>query len=40
MVSFFGVMFAQKPFDVAKERVHVPKPGRQIVIGATITVLP
>jgi amino acid transporter/SAM-dependent methyltransferase len=33
VVSFFGVMFAPKPFDVAKEMVRVTKPGGRIVMG-------
>lgn len=32
-VSMFGVMFAPKPFDVAKELVRVTKPGGRIVMG-------
>ncbi len=32
-VSFFGAMFAPKPFDVAKEMVRVTKPGGRIVMG-------
>ncbi len=31
--SFFGAMFAPKPFDVAKEMVRVTKPGGRIVMG-------
>ena len=33
VVSVFGVMFAPKPFDVAKEMVRVTKPGGRIVMG-------
>src|SRR3954454_16315794 len=33
LVSFFGAMFAPKPFDVAKEMVRVTKPGGRIVMG-------
>src|ERR1041385_6549798 len=33
VVSFFGAMFAPKPFDVAKEVVRVTKPGGRIVMG-------
>jgi len=33
VVSFFGAMFAPKPFDVAKETVRVTKPGGRIVMG-------
>ena len=32
-VSFFGAMFAPKPFEVAKEMVRVTKPGGRIVMG-------
>jgi SAM-dependent methyltransferase len=32
-VSIFGVMFAPKPFDVAKELVRVTRPGGRIVMG-------
>ena len=32
-VSVFGAMFAPKPFDVAREMVHVTKPGGRIVMG-------
>ena len=32
-VSFFGAMFAPKPFDVAKEIVRVTRPGGRIVMG-------
>ena len=32
-VSFFGAMFAPKPFDVAKEMVRVTKPGGRVVMG-------
>ena len=33
VVSIFGVMFAPKPFDVAKELVRVTRPGGRIVMG-------
>jgi len=33
VVSVFGAMFAQRPFDVAKETVRVTRPGGRIVIG-------
>lgn len=33
IVTFFGAMFAPKPFDVAKEMVRVTKPGGKIVMG-------
>lgn len=33
VVSMFGVMFAPKPFDVAKEMVRVTRPGGRIVMG-------
>ena len=33
VVSIFGVMFAPKPFDVAKELVRVARPGGRIVMG-------
>lgn len=33
VVSFFGAMFAPKPFDVAKEMVRVTRPGGRIVMG-------
>ena len=33
VVSIFGVMFAPKPFDVAKEMVRVTRPGSRIVMG-------
>src|SRR3954467_1548636 len=33
VVSFFGAMFAPKPFDVAKEMVRVTQPGGRIVMG-------
>jgi len=33
VVSIFGAMFAPKPFDVAKEMVHVTRPGGRIVMG-------
>jgi len=32
-LSFFGAMFAPRPFDVAKEMVRVTKPGGRIVMG-------
>lgn len=32
-VSFFGAMFAPKPFDVAKEMVRVTKPGGRVMMG-------
>ena len=32
-ISFFGAMFAPKPFDVAKEMVRVTQPGGRIVMG-------
>jgi ubiquinone/menaquinone biosynthesis C-methylase UbiE len=32
-MSFFGAMFAPKPFDVAKEMVRVTKPGGRVVMG-------
>lgn len=33
VISIFGVMFAPKPFDVAREMVRVTKPGGRIVMG-------
>jgi SAM-dependent methyltransferase len=33
VVSVFGVMFAPKPFDVAKEMVRVTRPGGRVVMG-------
>ncbi len=33
VVSIFGVMFAPRPFDVAKEMVRVTRPGGRIVMG-------
>jgi ubiquinone/menaquinone biosynthesis C-methylase UbiE len=33
VVSIFGAMFAQKPFDVAKEMVRVTRRGGRIVMG-------
>jgi len=33
VVSFFGAMFAPKPFDVAKEMVRVTRPGGRIIMG-------
>lgn len=32
-ISFFGAMFAPKPYDVAKEMVRVTKPGGTIIMG-------
>ena len=32
-LSVFGVMFAAKPFDVAREMVRVTKPGGTVVMG-------
>jgi ubiquinone/menaquinone biosynthesis C-methylase UbiE len=32
-ISFFGAMFAPRPFDVAKEMVRVTRPGGRIVMG-------
>ncbi len=32
-LSFFGAMFAPKPFDVAREMVRVTRPGGRIVMG-------
>ncbi|MEO7724558.1 MAG: class I SAM-dependent methyltransferase, partial [Chthoniobacterales bacterium] len=32
-LSFFGAMFAPKPFEVAREMVRVTKPGGRIVMG-------
>jgi ubiquinone/menaquinone biosynthesis C-methylase UbiE len=32
-LSFFGAMFAPKPFEVAKEMVRVTKPGGRVVMG-------
>ncbi len=32
-ISFFGAMFAPKPFEVAREMVRVTKPGGRIVMG-------
>ncbi len=32
-ISIFGVMFAPRPFDVAKEMVRVTRPGGRIVMG-------
>ena len=32
-LSFFGAMFAPRPFDVAKEMVRVTRPGGKIVMG-------
>ena len=33
VVSIFGVMFAPKPFDAAREMVRVTRPGGRIVMG-------
>lgn len=33
VISFFGAMFAPKPFDVAKEMVRVTRPGGRIAMG-------
>jgi SAM-dependent methyltransferase len=33
VVSFFGAMFAPKPFDVAKAMVRVARPGGRIIMG-------
>ncbi len=33
VVSIFGVMFAPRPFDVAREMVRVTRPGGKIVMG-------
>jgi len=33
VMSFFGAMFAPKPFDVAREMVRVTRPGGRIVMG-------
>src|SRR5262249_29731317 len=33
VVSFFGAMFAPKPFDVAREMVCVTRPGGRVVMG-------
>lgn len=33
VVSFFGAMFAPKPFDVAKEMVRVTRPGGKVVMA-------
>jgi len=33
VISFFGAMFAPKPFDVAREMVRVTKPGGRIAMG-------
>lgn len=33
VVSIFGAMFAPRPFDVAREKVRVTKPGGRIVMG-------
>ncbi len=33
VVSYFGAMFAPRPFEVAKEMVRVTKPGGRIVMG-------
>jgi len=36
VVSFFGAMFAPKPFEVAKETVRVTRPGGRITMGSWI----
>lgn len=33
VVSIFGAMFAPRPFEVAKEKVRVTRPGGRIVMG-------
>lgn len=33
VLSFFGAMFAPRPFEVAKEMVRVTRPGGRIVMG-------
>jgi ubiquinone/menaquinone biosynthesis C-methylase UbiE len=33
VVSIFGAMFAPKPFDVAREKVRVTRPGGRIIMG-------
>lgn len=33
VMSFFGAMFAPRPFDVAREMVRVTRPGGRIVMG-------
>src|SRR5258705_827587 len=33
VVSIFGAMFAPKPFEVAKEKVRVTRPGGRIIMG-------
>jgi ubiquinone/menaquinone biosynthesis C-methylase UbiE len=33
VISFFGAMFAPKPFDVAKEMIRVTRPGGRIIMG-------
>ena len=33
VISIFGVMFAPRPFDVAREMVRVTRPGGRIVMG-------
>ncbi len=33
VISFFGAMFAPRPFDVAREMVRVTRPGGRIVMG-------
>ena len=33
VISIFGAMFAPKPFEVAKEKVRVTRPGGRIVMG-------
>src|SRR3990167_8645668 len=32
-ISIFGAMFAPKPFDVAREKVRVTRPGGRLVLG-------
>ena len=33
VMSIFGAMFAPKPFDVAREMVHVTRPGGRVIMG-------
>jgi ubiquinone/menaquinone biosynthesis C-methylase UbiE len=33
LVSYFGAMFAPRPFDAAREMVRVTRPGGRIVMG-------
>jgi ubiquinone/menaquinone biosynthesis C-methylase UbiE len=40
VVSIFGVMFAPRPMDVAKELVRVTKPGGKIVMVIGFLVIP